>query len=397
MRRQAEDCGVPFALAATARSEASSKGGRHFLEALAWHERQPDPFQSGRTLLCYGELLRREKRRSEARSRLDAALTDFEGIGAASWPSAPGSSSRQRRTARRRAPDTRAELTPQDLQVAALVTEGLTNREIATRLFLSPRRSRRTSGTHFRSSGFAPYRARGCFLRARTGTPSLHASSGFRPIRRLHGRPIVGLPAKKEVEHRESAVPCSRVGVALAIAAQPSAGVSSGPSEMTWTDSGSRSGGPFTFTAAPPLCPSGTGNDVGGTSGSRWCTHVGRERDVRVRGHGSGLFHFNAAGTGRYATLRGTGSCSLIDNGDGTYTRSCHALADFDDTAPSARIAKIDGLGARRVSRVGVTFTTSDNVAGNAVTYRLSLSAAGRALDHMAGTTPEGRWSLAST
>ena len=181
------------------------------------------------------------------------------------------------------------------------------------------------------------------------------------------------------------------LGVALAIAAQPSAGVSSSPSEMTWTDSGSRSGGPFTFTAAPPLCRSGTGNDVGGTTGIKMvhtCSDGSGTFEFEVMGVGS--FHFNAAGTGRYATLRGTGSCSLIDNGDGTYTRSCHALADFDDTAPSARIAKIDGLGARRVSRVGVTFTTSDNVAGNAVTYRLSLSAAGRALDHVAGSTTGG-------
>ena len=73
------------------------------------------------------------------------------------------------------------------------------------------------------------------------------------------------------------------LGVALAIAAQPSAGVSSSPSEMTWTDSGSRSGGPFTFTAAPPLCPSGTGNDVGGTTGIKM---------VHTCSDGSGTYEF---------------------------------------------------------------------------------------------------------
>lgn len=148
VRRQAEDCGIPFALAAAARSRGLVEGEeRYFLDALAWHERQPDPFQRGRTLLCYGELLRREKRRAEARLRLDAALTDFEDIGAASWAERARVELRASgERARRRVPDTRGDLTPQELQVAALVTEGLTNREIATRLFLSPK----TIETHLR-------------------------------------------------------------------------------------------------------------------------------------------------------------------------------------------------------------------------------------------------------
>ncbi len=162
------------------------------------------------------------------------------------------------------------------------------------------------------------------------------------------------------------------------------------PGQMTWTDTGV-SGGPITFTAAAPLCPSGTVRDVGGTTGIKMehtCADGSGTFEFAVIG--TGQFHFTPAGTGRYQTLRGAGSCSVTQNGDGTFTRSCHALADFDSTAPSLHIEKIDVLFAHRTYRVGATFTTSDNVQGNAVSYRLSVTAAGRALGHATGSTPGG-------
>ena len=148
LSRQAEACGLPFARAAAARCRGIVEGEeQHFLEALAWHERAPNAFERGRTLLCYGELLRREKRRADARSQLRAALVDFDEVGAASWAERArvelGATGAR---ARRRVPDTRDELTPQELHVARLVAEGLTNREIAARLFLSPK----TIETHIR-------------------------------------------------------------------------------------------------------------------------------------------------------------------------------------------------------------------------------------------------------
>lgn len=148
LTRQAEACGLPFAQAAAARTRGIVEGAeQHFLAALAWHERQPNTFERGRTLLCYGELLRREKRRADARSRLRAALADFEESGAATWAERARSELRATgERARRRVDDTRDKLTPQELQVAGLVAEGLTNREIAARLFLSPK----TIETHIR-------------------------------------------------------------------------------------------------------------------------------------------------------------------------------------------------------------------------------------------------------
>jgi hypothetical protein len=181
------------------------------------------------------------------------------------------------------------------------------------------------------------------------------------------------------------------MAVAVGIGAQSSAGVPSGQSEMTWTDTGQRNAGTFAFTAAPPLCPSGTVRDVGGTVGIKMqhtCADGSGSFEFEVIG--TGHFHFSAAGTGRYATLRGTGSCSLTENDDGTFIRSCHALADFDSTAPTAAFKTLDVLLAGRRFNLQAAFGTTDNVAGNAVKYRVSVSAAGRALGHTTGTTPGG-------
>lgn len=177
----------------------------------------------------------------------------------------------------------------------------------------------------------------------------------------------------------------------VAIAAQGSAGAPSGPTEMTWTDIGDRSSNSITFTAAPPLCPSGTVRDVGGITGIKMehtCADGSGTFEFEVIG--TGHFHFSPAGTGRYTTLRGTGSCSVTQNDDGTFTRSCHALADFDNVAPSARITNLDVLIAGRTYRFGATFKTRDNVEGNIVSYRLSVAAAGRSLGHVTGTTRGG-------
>lgn len=178
---------------------------------------------------------------------------------------------------------------------------------------------------------------------------------------------------------------------AVGIAAQSSAGMPSGPSEMTWIDTGQQGGGPITFTAASPLCPSGTVRDVGGITGIKMehtCADGSGTFEFEVVG--AGRFHFNAAGTGRYVSLRGSGTCSVTQNDDGTFTRPCHALADFDNTPPTARITNLDILISGRSYRFSATFKTRDNVQGNAVSYRLSVTAAGRALGHVTGTTPGG-------
>jgi DNA-binding CsgD family transcriptional regulator len=96
--------------------------------------------QLARTKLLYGEWLRRENRRVDAREQLRGAYAFFERIGAAGFATRAGRELRATGEAvRRRAEETRGELTAQETQVARLAAEGLTNTEIGAQLFVSPR------------------------------------------------------------------------------------------------------------------------------------------------------------------------------------------------------------------------------------------------------------------
>ena len=98
------------------------------------------PFHRARNQLLYGEWLRRERSRREARVHLRAASELFRALGAAPWEERAAAELRATgETARKRDPSTLDQLTPQELQIADLVADGLTNREIATQLYLSPR------------------------------------------------------------------------------------------------------------------------------------------------------------------------------------------------------------------------------------------------------------------
>ncbi|MGY1712580.1 AAA family ATPase [Geodermatophilus sp. SYSU D00758] len=112
----------------------------HFDEALRRHEGSRRPFDRGRTLLAYGELLRRSRRRAQARAHLAAALDVFEDLGAAPWAERARSELRAcGETSHRRDPSALQRLTPQELQVARFVATGLPTRAVAAQLFLSPR------------------------------------------------------------------------------------------------------------------------------------------------------------------------------------------------------------------------------------------------------------------
>jgi DNA-binding CsgD family transcriptional regulator len=110
-----------------------------FGEAIERGEVLP-PFERARTELLYGEWLRRERRRQDARGHLRRALEEFRSLGAVPFAERAEAELRASgETARKRDPSTLDELTPQELQIATLVAQGLTNREVAAQLFLSPR------------------------------------------------------------------------------------------------------------------------------------------------------------------------------------------------------------------------------------------------------------------
>jgi DNA-binding CsgD family transcriptional regulator/tetratricopeptide (TPR) repeat protein len=93
-----------------------------------------------RTHLLYGEWLRRESRRVDARAELNVAHEQFTAMGMGAFADRAGSELLATgEKVRRRIIETRDDLTPQERQVAQLARDGLSNSEIGARLFLSPR------------------------------------------------------------------------------------------------------------------------------------------------------------------------------------------------------------------------------------------------------------------
>lgn len=113
---------------------------RHFRAALADLATDCWPFEKALTQLDFGEWLRRQRRSTEARPHLGAALECFQRLDARPWTDRTAAELRAS-GAPTAAATTRAagELTAQERQIAELGAQGLTNRDIAARLYLSPR------------------------------------------------------------------------------------------------------------------------------------------------------------------------------------------------------------------------------------------------------------------
>jgi DNA-binding CsgD family transcriptional regulator len=121
-------------LVASARGDAVA-AREHLAAALAAHERLPQPFELARTLLALGQIERRAKRRAEARQALTRALDLFDVLGAPRW-SEKAAAELARIPGRGPGPTT---LTETERRIAELVAGGLSNKEVAARLFITVR------------------------------------------------------------------------------------------------------------------------------------------------------------------------------------------------------------------------------------------------------------------
>ncbi|MEV7008466.1 AAA family ATPase [Streptosporangium sp. NPDC051022] len=138
-RKWAGETRQPWAEALVLRCRALLEDSEeYFVSALGLGGR---PFERARTELLYGEWLRRTRRKADARTHLRAALEVFERLEATPWAgraraelNATGSAAPATS-----APGILARLTSQELQIVRLAAQGLSNRDIAAQLFLSPR------------------------------------------------------------------------------------------------------------------------------------------------------------------------------------------------------------------------------------------------------------------
>jgi DNA-binding CsgD family transcriptional regulator len=141
----AEHKGRPWSLARAARVRgilAADPEQRDmcFDAAAALHTATLDRFEAARTLLVRGELMRRERRRKDARTVLYRALTDFDALGARVWAErAAAELAASGATAQRRDTGPVLDLTPRELQIALLLVRGESTRKAAEALFLSPK------------------------------------------------------------------------------------------------------------------------------------------------------------------------------------------------------------------------------------------------------------------
>jgi DNA-binding CsgD family transcriptional regulator len=139
----AAETGFPYLQAALAYARpqlAEDDEAERLFEAGLKSDLAPWPFLRARLLFAYGAWLRRRRRVADSRVPLRAAREAFDALGAVPW----GERARQELrasgiTSRRRVPETRDQLTPQELQIAGLAAEGLSNREIGQQLYISHR------------------------------------------------------------------------------------------------------------------------------------------------------------------------------------------------------------------------------------------------------------------
>src|SRR6185436_17827033 len=158
LEQQARSSQIPWSLAVSARGRGLLLAAQGQLEqsaealegALREHQRSPVPFERARTLLAYGQVLRRGKQKRKAREALEEAVAIFEQLGAEPW------AQRGRDELRR---------------TAALAADGLTNQAIAAEVFVSRKTVEANLGRFYRKLGIRSRAQLGRALEARESQP----------------------------------------------------------------------------------------------------------------------------------------------------------------------------------------------------------------------------------
>jgi DNA-binding CsgD family transcriptional regulator len=141
LTERAEAGGTPWGLGVAAYARALVTGVEdHYREAIEHLDKSPMTSYRARAHLLYGEWLRRDGRRRDAREHLRTAHELLSEMGLEAFARRAGDELRATgEQARRRSAPTYDQLTMQELHIARLVATGATSKEVAARLFLSPR------------------------------------------------------------------------------------------------------------------------------------------------------------------------------------------------------------------------------------------------------------------
>jgi DNA-binding CsgD family transcriptional regulator len=136
--------------------------------AMQQHDRVPMPFERARTLLLLGQLQRRQRKKETSVTTIREALAVFEKLGTPIWADRARAELDRSSVGRKRG----AGLTPSEQRVAELAASGMTTRDVAATLFMSPKtveanlgriyrklgiRSRVELGQHLRSPDMPPF------------------------------------------------------------------------------------------------------------------------------------------------------------------------------------------------------------------------------------------------
>jgi DNA-binding CsgD family transcriptional regulator len=143
LERNGRRCDRPWMLAVGARCRSmwlAAKGDlqgadRMAHQAMTEHRRLPMPFERTRTQLLLGQLQRRQRHKEAAAAMLQEALRAFEDMGTPLWAKRARAELARTNVSPTRDPA----LTPTERRVAELAASGMTNRDVAAALFISPK------------------------------------------------------------------------------------------------------------------------------------------------------------------------------------------------------------------------------------------------------------------